>query len=169
MKLNEQEYKEKIFELYGDEIIIMNYSGLSKPLYINDKYGKLKIPNAAYLLKYKPTIKLAINKTLYFLNVLKEKHYNTYKLIQPISDYKSAKTKMLFNTKYGIVAISPDSLLSGHIPNIRSAINKKEYMRNQLLDLYNYKYDFKIKNVKRKIGQIILICPIHGEVLVDND
>ena len=76
---------------------------------------------------------------------------------------------MLFQTKFGLVSVAPDALLHGHCPNVRSAVDRKDYMRNQLLYLYDNKYDFKILSTNRHVGKCILICPIHGEVEIDND
>jgi hypothetical protein len=76
---------------------------------------------------------------------------------------------MLFNTRYGIVSFSPDNLIHGHMPSIRAAINRKEYFKNQLLFLYDNKYDFIIDGTDRHKGRVTLVCPIHGEVSVDSD
>ena len=78
------------------------------------------------------------------------------------------KKKMLFDTKFGLVSCFPDALIHGYCPNVRSAVNRKEYMRNQLLYLYDNKYDFDITSTDRHEGRIILICPIHGRVSVDS-
>ena len=103
------------------------------------------------------------------MNVLKEKHPNIYSKITPVSEYEAAKKKMLFNTDYGLVSISPDALLSGHCPNVRSAVDRKDYMRNQLLFLYDNKYDFIIESTDRHKGRITLVCPIHGNQFIDSD
>lgn len=76
---------------------------------------------------------------------------------------------MLFNTKFGLVSATPDNLLHGHSPNIRSAINRKEYFKNQLLFLYDNKYDFIIDSADRHNGRVTLICTIHGKQSVDSD
>ena len=55
------------------------------------------------------------------------------------------------------------------MPNIRSAVDRKNYFKNQLNLLYDNKYDFKITNTSRHGGKSILICPTHGEVIIDND
>lgn len=170
MKYNEEEFKNKIKSLYGDELkVIGRFKGLEKSILIKDKYGVLSCVKASLLLKFKSTIKIALNKTEYFMNQLREKYPETAKLIQPVSEYKAMKQKMLFKTKFGIVSIIQDALIHGIIPNIRSAIDRKEYMYEQLKFLYNYEYDFKILSTNRHIGKCILICPIHGEVEIDND
>ena len=86
----------------------------------------------------------ALNKTEYFMNQLRDIYPNIAGELIPQSEYVNAKTKMLFETRFGIVSISPDALLSGHMPNIRSAINRKEYFKNQLIYLYDNKYDYII-------------------------
>lgn len=168
--MTEEEYKAKLKEIHGDSLSLCGrFKGITNPVLIQDKYGILQYKRADQILKCQPNIKSALNKTEYFMNQLKEVHPEIYKTISPLSEYTKKKEKMLFKNKYGIVAISPDALYSGHCPNIRSAINRKEYFRNQLLYLYDNKYDFKIESTDRHNGRVILICPIHGEQSVDSD
>lgn len=170
MKYSESEFKEKVAELYGSELkIVSKYISIHKPIYVEDKYGVLKVSKAGYILNYKPGIKLAVNKTLYAMNMVKNKYPNIYNSIEIIGEYISMKTLTLFKTKFGIVKTTFDALLSGHMPNIRSAIDRKSYFKNQLMFLYDGLYDFKVENTSRHGGKSILICPIHGEVVIDND
>lgn len=168
--ITEDEYKSKIREFHGDSIIVFSkFRGLDKPILVKSKYGILRYSKANQLFRCKPNIKSALNKTEYFMNMLNDKYPNIYNLIHPESEYINMKTKMLFSTKFGIVSIPPDSLYSGHIPTIRAAVNRKEYFKNMLLYLYDNKYDFIVNSTDRHKGRVILICPIHGEVSVDND
>ena len=170
MKINEAEFKEKVDAMYHGEIeIIGKFKGLSSPILIKDKYGLLSLSKAHLLLKYKPSINVALNKTEYFMAQLEEKHPDIAKIVKPASEYKAAKEKMLFTTKFGIVSVNPDSLMSGHVPTVRVAVNRKEYMYKQLRYLYDNQYDFKIISTDRHKGKCELICPIHGSVLIDND
>lgn len=169
IKFKEEEFIKQVDSLYNGEIeIIGKYRNLVSDILIKDKYGLMKA-NAASLLKYKPSILMALNKTTYFMNMLKEKYYEIYKFIEPESEYLGMNQKMLFNTKYGIVSINPGSLISGHMPNIRSAVNRKKYFKNMLKEIYGNKYKFIINNTDRKNGTNFLICPIHGKVEFDNE
>lgn len=170
MKLNEVEFKKEVAELYNGEIkIVSKYKGLCYPILVEDKYGILSIPKARAILKNRPTIKTALNKTEYFMGMLRVEHPEIAELVTPASEYEAMKKKMLFNTKYGLVSVNPDNLIHGHVPTIRVAVNRKEYFKNQLLFLYDNKYDFIVNSTNRHDGRITLICPIHGEVSVDND
>lgn len=170
MKYNEETFKKEVETLYNKEIeVIGKFKGVTKPILIRDKYGLLEVKTARQLLNNKPSIMSALNKTEYFMNQLRDLYPYIAEEIIPQSEYVNAKTKMLFETKFGIVSISPDALLSGHMPNIRSAINRKEYFKNQLLYLYDNKYDFIVNSTDRHDGRCILICPIHGEQPIDND
>lgn len=170
MKYNEEEYKQKIYELYGDEIkVVSRFKGLAKPILLKDKYGILSCSKASLPLTYRPTIKTALNPTEYFMAQLKEKYPKIAEQITPASEYKAMKQKMLFETKFGLVSVVPDSLIRGDSPSVRSAVNRKEYMYNQLKYLYGDQYDFEILSTNRHDGKCILICPIHGRVEIDND
>lgn len=170
MKYNEEEYKNQIKSLYGDEIeVVGRFKGLAQPILLKDKYGIVSCSKASLPLKYRPTIKAALNPTEYFMNQLREKYPETAKQITPASEYKTMKQKMLFETKFGLVSVEPNSLMQGYVPNVRSAIDRKNYMYNQLKYLYGDKYDFEIQSTNRHEGKCILICPIHGRVEIDND
>lgn len=170
MKYNEEEYKQELAKLYGTEIeVVGHFKGLSNPILLKDKYGILACSKASLALKYRPTIKAALNPTEYFMSQLREKYPKIAEQITPASEYKAMKKKMLFQTKFGLVSVVPDSLIHGDTPNVRSAVNRKEYMYNQLKYLYEDKYDFEILSTDRHKGKCILICPIHGKVEIDND
>ena len=103
------------------------------------------------------------------MNQLREEYPEIAEQLTPVSEYEAMKKKMLFNTKYGLVSVNPDALIHGHCPNIRSAVNRKEYFKNQLLFLYDNKYDFEIESTDRHKGRVTLICPIHGKQSIDSD
>ena len=170
MKYNEETYKEEVTKLYNGEIkIVGKFKGLMYPILCEDKYGVMQIKTARQLIKFRPGIKDALNKTEYFMNQLRELYPKIEEKISPVSEYTKAKEKMLFNTKYGLVSMTPDNLLHGHSPNIRSSVNRKEYFKNQLLFLYDNKYDFIIDSTDRHNGRVTLICPIHGKQSIDSD
>lgn len=170
MKINEEEFKKKVAEEYNGELkVVSKFKGLNFPVLVEDKYGILSIPKAGALFRGKPTIKTALNKTEYFMGMLRVEHPEIAKLVTPVSEYETMKKKMLFNTRYGLVSVNPDNLIHGHVPTIRVAVNRKEYFKNQLLFLYDNKYDFIINSTDRHKGRVTLICPIHGEQSVDSD
>lgn len=171
MKYTEKEFIEEVERLYGKGSfeIVGTFKGISSSILMKDKYGILSFKKARQILHYQPTIMLALNKTEYFMNQLKDKYPEQSEDIIPMSEYKNANTKMLFKNRFGVVSITPGNLLAGHFPTIRTAVNRKEYFKNQLLYLYDNKYDFIIESTDRHKGRCTLICPIHGEQSIDND
>lgn len=167
----EEQFLEKVKNIHGDEIeVVGRFKGCTNPILFKTKYGLCSYKHANILFEGKtPSIKCALNKTEYFMNQLKEKYPEIAKQLIPESEYESAKKKMLFRNKFGIISSSPDTLLAGHCPDIRSAIDRKSYFKNQLLYLYDSKYDFEIFSTNRHEGRVKLICPIHGEQWVDTD
>lgn len=168
MKLSEKEFIQKVNIFNKDIEVISRYKGMNKPILIKDKYGVCKI-RASSTLKYKSSISAALNKTEYFMNMLNEAYPEIYKEIKAVSTFEGMNLKFLVENKFGIMSVYPSNLIQGHMPNIRSAINKKQYFKNMLLDIYGNRYDFKIENTDRRNGRSILICPIHGEVSIDNE
>lgn len=171
MKYTEEEFKKEVELLYNSEFeVISRFKGLTKPILVKDKYGVLEYKRASEILKARPTILRASNKTEYFLNQLREKYPEIYEQLEPQSEYKTAKEKMLFNTKFGIISTTPDHLIQGHAPSIRGSVNRKEYFYNQLKYLYqDFDYDFIVDSTDRHKGRVILICPEHGESSIDSD
>ena len=169
----EEQFLKKVNDVHGNEIeVVGRFKGVTKPILFKTKYGICQYPAARqlYNVDTKPTIKCALNKTEYLMAMLKEKYPDIAKELIPQSDYETMKKKMLFNTRFGLVTISPDALLAGHTPNIRSAIDRKDYFKKQLEYLYKgYNYKFEITSTSRHEGRVKLICPIHGEQFVDTD
>lgn len=171
----EEQFLEKVKNIHGDEIeVIGRFKGVTKPILFKTKYGICQYPTARQLCNENqiPTIKCALNKTEYFMKMLREKYPEIAEQIVPQSEYKAMKEKMLFNTRFGIVSINPDMLMSGHIPSIRSAIDRKDYFKKQLEYLYDgkgYEFDIESSSTDRHKGRVKFICPIHGEQWVDSD
>ena len=171
----EEQFLEKVKNIHGDEIeVIGRFKGVTKPILFKTKYGICQYPTARQLYNENqiPTIKCALNKTEYFMEMLREKYPEIAEQIIPQSEYKAMKEKMLFNTRFGIVSINPDMLMSGHIPSIRSAVDRKDYFKKQLEYLYDgkgYEFDIESSSTDRHKGRVKFICPIHGEQWVDSD
>lgn len=170
MKYTEEEFKKEIEKIYGTELTLVGrFKGISKPILVQDKYGVLSISLAKLVLQNKPSIFKALNKTEYFMNMLKDKYPEIHKLITPLSEYSTMKESMLFQDKYGVVSTTPDALMAGHFPTIRAAVDRKKYFKEMLFEIYGDKYDFIIETTDRKNGRSILVCPEHGEVDIDNE
>ena len=169
----EEQFLEKVKNVHGNEIeVIGRFKGTTKPILFKTKFGICQYPTARQLYdgKTRPSIKCALNKTEYFMAMLKDKYPEIAEKLTPQSEYEAMKNKMLFNTQFGLVSISPDALMAGHMPNIRSAVDRKDYFRKQLEFLYEGKnYTFEISSTNRHEGRVKLICPIHGEQWVDTD
>ena len=171
----EEQSLEKVKNIHGDEIeVIGRFKGVTKPILFKTKYGICQYPTARQLYNENqiPTIKCALNKTEYFMEMLREKYPEIAEQVVPQSEYKAMKEKMLFNTRFGIVSINPDMLMSGHVPSIRSAIDRKDYFKKRLEYLYDgkgYEFDIESSSTDRHKGRVKFICPIHGEQWVDSD
>lgn len=169
--MSEVQYVQELQTRFNGEVKLAGrYKSLSAPVLLQDKYGVMYLQQANYIFGGRPSILRALNKTQYFMEMLKDVQPEIAKMITPAGEYEAMKTKMLFTTAYGLVSVTPDSLLHGHKPTVRCACNRKEYMQKQLQDIYkDTDYKFKLDTDSRKEGKITLICPVHGEVLVDSD
>ena len=171
-KYTEELFKQLLKEKYGNKYtLVSRFKGITKPVLIQDKYGTLQFKQAFQIIKYGADMRSALNKTQYFMNWLQDIHPEVAEGLEPASEYIAMKQEMLFNTQFGLVSATPDALIHGHkATTIRAAVNRKEYFKNQLLDLYkDFNYDFEITSTDRHNGRVTLICPIHGRQSVDSD
>lgn len=69
MKYNEEQFKKEVAKLYNGEIeIVSKFKGLTYSILCQDKYGVMSIKTARQILTNRPGIKMALNKTEYFMN-----------------------------------------------------------------------------------------------------
>lgn len=171
MKYNEETFKKEVDKLYNNEIeIIGHFKGLERPILVKDKYGVMQVKIAKSILQSRPTIKTALNKTEYFMAQLRELQPKLASQLTPVSEYEALQKKMLFDTKFGIVSVNPENLLHGHVPTIRCAIDRKDYIKKQLNYIYSDDdYEFDITSIDRHVGRITLICKKHGPQHIDSD
>lgn len=154
-KLNHEEYIEnlknnrhKIFESID---ILSKYESMSNHLLIKDKYGICKIRPQNLLMGDTPTIQSAVNKTEYFLNMVKEFNPNILNDVDYFIEYKSMKQDIEIKSKFGLCKMQPMSILAGSQISIRCAIDKVEYIKNSIKIKYPLLYD-KILEYGNYIG-----------------
>lgn len=109
------------------------------------------------------SIKSSVNKHQFFIHELSQSHPNIYNNIIILSEYETAKTKILIQNKYGVCKMRPRVLYKGAKPSIQSAIDKNEYAKNIFKKVHNnfYNYD-KLVYITKDVP-IIITCPIHGD------
>jgi len=115
--------------------VISPYISKSKHVRIQTKYGVCLLRPNDILRGYKPTIKSAENKTEYFKNVLKEKHFELFNKIEIIGSYTTNSDYIHVKVKYGICNVVPMSLIQGSEPTILSALDKDQFFKNSVEDL----------------------------------
>lgn len=81
-------------------------------------------------------------------------------------DFKSVKDKILLGTKYGDVKVRASHLLNGLKFTIESAIDKSEFARNRIKELYGDFFDLSKIKYTRSRDNVLIGCQIHGFVEV---
>jgi len=169
--LNKNEYflnklKHKQPKVYSNIVSMPGkYVTINTVTVFETKFGIVKNRPADLLNGKIPSIVTAFNKTDYFMKQLYYKYPETANAITPISEYKTNTVKMLFDTEYGIVSMSPVKLLSGHKPSIKNAINRKDYLNSKLQQIYENKYTFDFINGTSDSSVVECTCPIHGRFI----
>ena len=79
-----------------------------------------------------------------------------------IDKYKTLKTKLLVSDSYGLLLVSPDDLLSGSVPTIKSAIDKNEYFINKANSIHGDAYNYSLLDFKSHNKKVNIICKTHG-------
>lgn len=163
-KLSQKEFEDRVFDRYGDSIkVIGHYKSRKEYVLIEDKYGILNVQVENLMEKDAPTIKSAVNKTLYFMNKLKEAQPHIHDMVTPVSDYVTNETNMLFKIKHGIVSIRPSNLLSGKIPSLRAAIDRKKYRLSQFEEIHKDRYSYEFIAGTANDTLVRIVCQEHGK------
>lgn len=140
----------------------VKYINCDTKIIIGNKYGYCKIRPDSLLSGVSPTIRNSINKTEYWINMVKEVHGDLnldYSKVKYVNNY----TKVIVGTKHGYCKVIPSNLLNGSKFHILSAINKTEYWVSMAKEVHGEKYDYTKVKYKNNIDKVIIICPIHGE------
>lgn len=106
-----------------------------------------------------------------FLEKLEYKYPEIFTLIKVKSEYVNNNTKMLLESKYGDVLISPNKLLSGTKPCISNAVDPLNYLYN-FIKVNNPTLLEKITKIIGKYSGImnkIQITTIYGDVEITPD
>lgn len=82
---------------------------------------------------------------------------NNYELL---SEYTYSTHKHLVKTKYGIVKISPKKIRAKEYPSIKAAVDKIQYLTNQIKERHNI--DYKIIGKYRGNSKLIYIRDKYG-------
>ena len=95
--MTSEEYIKKINELYNGEVwLVSPFRGMQESIQVCDKYGTMQLKRASWVIRVRPTIKAAINKTTYFMAHLQDKHPEIAAAITPVSEYITARKPMYF-------------------------------------------------------------------------
>jgi hypothetical protein len=164
-----EDLKIKNYKAYRSLTFISEYVGAKSKIYATDKYGKVSITPTKLLSGSIPNISSAINKHEYFIEMLRERNPCVLKNFTFIGKYEKSIKKIKMMSKYGVVAVTPNGLLSGVIPNFTSAVDKTKYFINNSNDIHNYKFKYsraKFVSAKKKL---IITCRIHNDFLQTPD
>lgn len=81
-----------------------------------------------------------------------------------LSEYKNAKTKIFVQDNFGLCLVDIRTLFRSTTEfNIRSAVNKTEYLVNKLSYIHKGKYNYSKTIYTKDTDKIKIICPEHGE------
>jgi hypothetical protein len=148
-KLTHIEFLEKL-ESKNPEIFTLikfksEYINNKKEILLESKYGDVLISPNKLLQGVKPCISNSINPIDYLSNFIKQTNPNFFKKIKKIiGEYKGTMNKIKIDTIYGHIEITPDSIFRGGGFDIRSSLNKIEY-------LYNYIAIHQPKYIKQNL------------------
>lgn len=141
-----------------------NYLDYETDISFMTKYGECKMSPSRLIRTAKDiTIESAVNKTDYLMMKLLDVNKQCYDCIICLnSEYKNAKEKIKFKTKYGDCEMSPDSMYNS-LPSIISAIDKPSYFKSIANEIHGEKYDYScIEEIKSMHDKKSIICEKHG-------
>ena len=158
----------------GNFIVFGKFKGFKVNLLLRDKYGYCSVKPYDLLkgVTQSTSIKSALFKTSYLKEYLRQENihfYNYYYRI--VSEYTIGKNKITIIDKLGNThQITPNSLFKGINPSIKSAEDKKEFIRRKIFVRNKYfrsgeikLLDFFISNQKT----IIVVEDVFGKYHMD--
>lgn len=136
-KLTHNEFLEKLEYKYPEIFSLIKvkseYIDSNTKMLLESKYGDVLISPHKLLKGTKPCISNAVDPLSYLYNFIKINNpILSEKIIKIIGKYNGVMNKIQITTIYGDVEITPDSILRGGAFDIRSAIDKTEYLYNYL-------------------------------------
>lgn len=169
--LTQKEFEDKVKLNYDSTIeVVGRYKNSKTKVLVKDKYGLMHV-KGEYLCNgtKTPGIASALNRTEYFMSTLKEVQRDIYDMLKPLSEYTNNQSKMLFDTKYGVVSVQPNNLISGRVPSLRTALDRKSYRTMQFKEIHGDLYSYKFPNGTASGAHIEVECKTHGTFLQEVD
>lgn len=140
--------------------ILEEYVGYELGLIVENKYGRCLMKPSALLNGYNPSIRSAISPHEYFYNTVKERNsYYEKGEIEMVSKFVNDAKKIIVKTKRGEHLITPYSLFHNHLPNIKTAIDKNTYLKNQFHEIHEIgTFDYSKINFNTHKKHIVIGC-----------
>ncbi len=165
-----ESYKDRYFKKYGNNGIVILYREDNKIVF-STKYGLCKTYSTDLLRRKKNYwITSAIDKTEYFINMLKEIYNDIYDY--SFVKYINHETDVLLSCeKHGVFYKKPSELLHqkqgchycGREKQIASSKKTLEDFIKKANIIHNNKYDYSLTNYTKLSEKVLIICPEHGE------
>jgi hypothetical protein len=133
--------KNKQPELYELISFKEEYKLNSKKVLLQTKYGDVLMSPNQLLEGTKPCISNATHPEKYIMEYIKINNKEFYnKIIKIKTNYSGYNTPLLFDTIYGEINLTPDTIFRGNSFDIRSATNKIDFIYNYL-KIHHPKYN----------------------------
>lgn len=100
-----------------------------------------------------------------FLKEIKEKNHKLLEEFEIIGNYRGTKAKILLRGEFGVVSMTPPQLLNGSIPDIKSALDKNEYIINMFKEVHGNQFNYSKVQYVNTTTKVKIICSEHGVFL----
>lgn len=153
---NNKYYRDGALEIIG------KYSGNKLNILLKDEFGEVLVAPSNLYRGSRTTIKAAIDKTSYFKNQALSKN-SFYKdgSFELLGYYEDLPRHFRVLDKYGEGILNKTAILEGNNSHIGGAVDKAEYFRNEMRELFssnNYD-DTKYLGARKNVD---IECKIHG-------
>lgn len=156
LKRNRADFKNGVLSIIGE------FKDKDTSILVKGKYG-IMLANISQLRRGNtPTIESAVNKEEYFSELLREKNLNIYNQVKVINYINFSK--VLMQTKYGVVKGNVNSIFRWTHVGIESAVNRSDFWikRNKdVVENYN-NIDYSLATYINNKTKVKLRCKIHN-------
>ncbi len=151
--------------------LVGEYIHSEKPILCRDQFGEVLL-NIKYHIKkgHVPTIKVAVDKTEYWVNYVKKKHNNDYDYSKVLYVWNKSPV-IIICKKHGEFKVTPNDHdgKNSNCPKCKNekhsamlTLDTKEFVK-RANKKHSNKYDYSNTNYNGVYGAIKITCPIHGE------
>ncbi len=106
---------------------------------------------------------VVVNKDNFLQKMLESNEMYKAGELKVLSHFEGIRKHILVEDKYGVLSMTPRTLLNNIKPDLANAVDKTSYYINKVTDVHKGKYTYENAVYLGSKSKITVTCPIHGD------